>query len=126
MEQAKILIVEDEILVAMDLKNDLEGMGYEVCSFATSGQKAIQVVENEHPDVILMDVILRGGMDGIEAAREISSRFDIPSIYMSGYTDDDIREGFGVTEPFEYILKPVEAIDMKNAIESVLQKKKGS
>ena len=126
MKKTKILIVEDEIIVAMDLKNDLEGMGYEVCSFATSGQKAIEVAENEHPDVILMDVKLRGGMDGIEAAREIRSRFDISSIYMSGYTSEDIREGFGVTEPFEYILKPVEAIDMKNAIETVLQKKKGS
>jgi CheY-like chemotaxis protein len=120
----KVLIAEDEIITAMAMKNDLEDMGYEVCSFATSGQKAIQIAENEHPNVILMDVKFGGGMDGIEAASEIRSRFDIPSIYMSGYTWENIKESFEVTEPFEYIPKPVEAIDMKNAIELVLQKKK--
>ena len=67
----KVLIVEDEIITAMSLKKDLEGMGYKVCSFAPSGKKAIKIVENENPDVVLIDVNLKGGMDGIEAARDI-------------------------------------------------------
>ena len=68
----------------------------------------------------LMDIRLKGQMDGIEAAREIGDRFNIPSIFMSGYTREDIKERLGIAKPFEYVIKPVQNIDLKNAIESVL------
>ena len=122
-KKKKVLIVEDDIIAAMDLKNYLEGMEYEVCTYSTSRHKAIKVAENEKPDVTLIDVRFRGRMDDIETAREIQSHFDIPFIIISGYTREDIKENWGMIEPFEYLSKPVESVDMKNAIESVLQKK---
>ncbi len=85
MSKAKVLIVEDEIITATALRNELQGLGYSICSLSTSGEKAIKTAEHEHPDVALMDVNLGGGMDGFEAAREIHSRFSIPIIYMTGY-----------------------------------------
>ena len=122
-KKKKVLIVEDDINAAMDLKNYLEGMEYEVCTYSTSRQRAIEVAENEKPDVILLDVKFRGRIDNIETAREIQSRFDIPFIIMSGYTREDIKENWGLIEPFEYLSKPVATFLMKNAIESVSQKK---
>ena len=122
-KKKKVLIVEDEIITAMYLRNVLKGMGYKICSFAVSGEKAIKIVENEHPDVVLMDVKLRGKMDGIEAAREIRSRFDIPIIYISGYPEEVVKEKTEITKSYEFLAKPFDGFDAKEAIESVLLKK---
>ncbi len=122
----KVQIAEDEIITAMDLRKDLMDMGYEVCSLATTGQKAIEIAEKEKPDVIIMDIKLQGEMDGIETAKEISSRFGIHSIFISGFTYEYIKQGFGSNEIIEYLPKPVEGVNLKDAIESLVQEKKGS
>ena len=124
MSKTKILIVEDEIISASALALELKDLGYEKCSLAASGEKAIEITENERPDVVLMDIGLRGGMDGIEAARQIKDRFGTPVIYITGYMDNDIKERAGVSEAYEYLLKPVQSTDMKNAIDSVFKKQK--
>ncbi len=123
MTKAKILIVEDEMISAAALRNDLKDVGYDVCALASTGEKAIQIAETEHPDVVLMDVRLRGEMTGIEASRGIFSRMGAPSIFMSGYSSEAIKEMIKDNEPFRLISKPVEAEEVKEAIESVLRER---
>lgn len=122
----KVQIAEDELITAMDLRKDLLDMGYEVCSFATTGRKAIEIAEREKPDVIIMDIKLRGEMDGMETAKEISSRFGVPSVFISGFTYEYIKQEFGSNKIIEYLPKPVEGVNLKDAIESLVQEKKGS
>ncbi len=124
MAKAKVLIVEDEIIVSAALRKELQDLGYSVCSLATSGENAIKIAEHEHPDVALMDIKLKGGIDGLEAAREIHSRFGIMIIYMTGYPENMVINEGGIKEPYEYLAKPVESLDMKKAIDSALQKNK--
>ena len=84
------------------------------------GKEAVESAEKDHPDIILMDIRLKGDMGGIEAAKEIRGSFNIPSVFMSGYTYEDIKARLGIAEPLEYVIKPIQNIDLKNAIESVL------
>ena len=99
-------------------------MGFSICSLTTSGEKAIKTAEQEKPDIVLMDIKLPGEIDGIETAREIHSRFGIPIIYMTGYSKETVLKQAGIQEPYEYLSKPVENLDMKKAIDSSLQKHK--
>ena len=124
MEKTKILIVEDEMISAAALRSDLKNRGYEVCALASTGKKAIQIAEAEHPDVVLMDVRLRGEMDGIEASKEILSRVGAPSIFMSGYSIEAVKKRMGSAESFRLISKPVETEDVKEAIDSILRERK--
>ena len=87
MEKIKTLIVEDEIFVARDLQMHLEQMGYTVMSMVPSGEQAIQEIENEVPDLVLMDIVLQDGMDGIETAEKIRTRFNIPVIFLTAHED---------------------------------------
>ncbi len=124
MSKAKILIVEDEIITSWGLRNELQDLGYSVCSLATSVEKAIKVAEHELPDIVLMDIRLHGENDGFEAAREIHSRLGIPIIYMTGYPLSFLKGKAEIREPYEYLTKPVESLDMKKKIDSALQKNK--
>ena len=126
MEKAKILIVEDEMISAAALRNDLRNMGYDVCPMAATGKKAIAIAETDHPDVVLMDIRLRGEMNGIEAAEEIRSRTGAPSILMSGYSDEVIREMLKNSESFKVISKPIEKEAVREAIGDVLGEKNES
>ena len=123
MSKAKVLIVEDEIITATALRNTLQEMGFPVCSLETSGEKAIKTAENELPDIVLMDIMLGGEMNGIETAREIHKRFGIPIVYMSGYPKETVLKHAGIQEPFDaYLPKPVNDLDIKKAIDSALHK----
>ena len=83
MEQAKIMVVEDEVIFGKDIQMSLRTLNYDVPNLVTSGETAVEMAEKEDPDLVLMDIVLRGQMDGIEAARQIKSRFDIPVIYLT-------------------------------------------
>ncbi|MBC8550420.1 MAG: response regulator [Candidatus Brocadiales bacterium] len=85
MEVVKTLIVEDEVIVARDLQRSLEKMGHPVASMVPSGEQAIEKIENEVPDLVLMDIELQDGMDGIETAELIHSRFDVPVIFLTAH-----------------------------------------
>ena len=87
MEGCRILIVEDERIVARDLSDSLEGLGYEVAGIVSSGEEAIEMTGEQLPDLVLMDIILRGNLDGISASREIRERYDIPVVYLTAHTD---------------------------------------
>ncbi len=122
MANSQILIVEDETIVAMDIEDELVGLGYTVAAIASSGQEAIEKTAKTRPDLVLMDIRLKGKMDGIEAAEQIRTRFNIPVVYLTAYADDDTLERAKITEPFGYIIKPFQERDLHTTIEMALYK----
>ena len=124
MPNLRILVVEDEGIVAKDIQDMLKGLGYSVPAIAFSGEQAIKKAGEIHPDLVLMDIKLKGGMDGTEAARQIRSRFDIPVVYLTAYADKDTLERAKITEPFGYILKPFKEIELYTTIQIALYKHK--
>lgn len=120
MEKMQILVVDDESLVAKDIQNTLEGFGYNVPITVSSGEAAIQKAEENNPDLVLMDIVLKGRMDGIEAAHEIRTRFNIPVVYLTAYTDEERLQKAKLTEPFGYIVKPFRERELKSTIEMAI------
>jgi len=117
-----ILVVEDENIVAKDIVNRLRNLGYNVCGTVATGEDAIQITEREHPDLVLMDVMLKGQMDGIEAAGVITGQFDTPVIYLTAYADEKTLQRAKRTEAFGYLLKPFEERELHITIEMALFK----
>lgn len=122
MTKAKILVVEDEAIVAKDLQYRLIKFGYAVPAIASSGEEAINKAVELSPDIVLMDIKLKGVMDGIEAAQEIYKRLDIPVIYLTAYADENTLERAKITEPFGYLLKPFKEKELQTNIEITLTK----
>ena len=119
-----ILPVEDERIVARDLQMRLNRLGYHVPSIASSKAEALELLEYIRPDMVLMDIQLNGIPEGIDAAREIRERFDLPIIYLTAHSDSATLESAMVTEPFGYILKPFEDRELLAAIETGVYKHK--
>ncbi|WP_145975974.1 ATP-binding response regulator [Methanobacterium congolense] len=132
MGDAKILVVEDELITAEDIKSGLEFAGYTVPAIVSSGEDAIEKAGELKPDLVLMDIKLKGEMDGIEAAGQIRVRYDIPVIYLTAYSDETTVQRAKVTEPSGYILKertglikkPFEESELHTAIEITLYRHK--
>lgn len=124
MNPVKILIVENENIVAWDIQNILEGLGYTVTAIASSGAEAIQQVAATNPDLVLMDIRLQGEMDGVEASEEIHTRFNIPVVYLTAHADEITLKRAKTTEPFGYIIKPFQEKELNATIEIALCKYK--
>jgi len=124
MSLIKILIVEDEAIVAKDLENILRSLGYEICGVASTGEAAVRLAEAGRPDLVLMDIVLQGEMDGIEAAGKIWERLSVPVIYITAYADKVTLSRAKVTEPFGYIIKPFNERDLQTVIEMAFYKSK--
>jgi PAS domain S-box-containing protein len=124
MESAKIMVVEDEGIIAQDIKNCLENLGYSVPEVVFTGREAIEKAGIIRPDLILMDIVLKGEIDGIETAAEIKSRYSIPIVYLTAYEDDKTLKRAKLTEPLGYILKPFEERYLRSSIEMALYKHK--
>jgi PAS domain S-box-containing protein len=122
MNEATILIVEDEAVTGMDIRKSLVEMGYSVCAIATTGELAVKKAAELHPDLILMDIMLAGKMNGIEAADKIRRHCRIPVVYLTAYSDDTFLARAKLTEPFGYILKPFRELELKTTIEMALYK----
>lgn len=122
MSETKILIVEDEKILAMGLKNKLEKLGYSVTDLVASGAEAIESVKKIQPDLVLMDIVLKGAMDGIETAEFIINLYDIPIIYLTAYADDEMLARAEKTCPYGYILKPYKDSELKANIKMALYK----
>jgi len=118
--KSKILIVDDEVIVAADLTLRLQRLGYEVCGSAPSVKKALALTEKESPDLVLMDIVLQGEMDGIEAADIIRSRWGIPVVFLTAYAETHRLKRAQSAYPFGYILKPFQERDLKVAVEMAL------
>ena len=117
-----IMVVEDESVVALHISEMLNRMGYNVTATADSGEDAIKKAEEIRPDIVLMDIVLKGEMDGIEAAGQIHSRFNIPVIFLTAYGDEQTLERAKITEPYGYVLKPFKERELRIAIEIALYK----
>ncbi|AKB44060.1 response regulator [Methanosarcina vacuolata] len=122
MDKTKILVVEDQTIVALNIRNRLKNLGYAVPSAVGSGKEAIREAELTNVDIVLMDIMLKGDMDGIEAARIIKSRFGIPIIYLTACTDFETLERAKLTDPEGYISKPFKEEDLCKNIETALLK----
>lgn len=122
MNNEKILIVEDEKIIALDLQRRLERFGYSVVGMASDGVAAIALAKEREPDIVLMDIMLAGEMDGIEAAAEIRKRYAIPVIFLTAYTDEKTLERAKEVEPFGYILKPFKERELYTTIDIALYK----
>lgn len=122
MPQAKIMVVEDEIVVAMEIQTRLIALGYRVTGIVADGEEAVDLAEKTSPDLVLMDVKLAGGIDGIDAARHIRERHNIPVIYVTAHADDDTLQRAKLTYPLGYIVKPFSDSDLRASIEVALSK----
>jgi two-component system, response regulator PdtaR len=122
MTQATILVVEDEGIVAQEIKSRLEKSGYLVCAVAHDGRTAIAHAGEMQPDLVLMDIRLKGEMDGIDAAGLIRERFNLPVVYLTAYTDPATLERAKANEPFGYVVKPFETRSLMVSIEIALHR----
>jgi putative two-component system response regulator len=122
MNADKILVVEDEWVVADQLCRDLKDLGYTVCGAACEGDEALGKVKEHSPDLILMDIVLKGKMDGIETADRITSQFNTPIIYLTSYTNQEYIERAKQTNPFGYLVKPYKQKELHVNIEMALHK----
>ena len=109
----KVLIVEDERILAIGMKRKLESAGYTVTGIASSGEEAIANTKETIPDLVLMDIVLKGCMDGIETAGHIINLYNVPIIYITAYADEKIMERAMITEPYGYLLKPFNLSELK-------------
>lgn len=122
MSKAGILIVEDSFIVAFHLQKTLESEGYAVMGTETSGEAALALLEKQKPDLILMDIMLAGRLDGVETARTIKSRYNLPVIFITALTDKETIQRAKITEPYGYLTKPFEDREVFTVIEMALYK----
>ena len=122
MTSARILIVEDENIVTMELKARLQALGHSIAAVASSGEEAIARAAETRPDLALMDIRLKGSIDGVEAAEQIRTLFDVPVVFLTAYSDDATLERVKATEPFGYLVKPFEERELHSTIDMALYK----
>jgi len=122
MPKKRIMVVEDEGITALRIQKNLEDMGYTVTSMEFTGEDAVKKAEHDVPDLVLMDIVLDGTMDGIEAAGQLRSRFNIPVVYITAHSDEKILNRIKKTEPFGYIIKPFDERELRTAVEIALYK----
>src|SRR5690606_35941400 len=117
MRQKKILIVEDQLIITMDLEYMLEELGYQVCGISTCYEDAISAIKRSQPDLVLIDIILAGEKTGIDLAHEINRTYHIPFIFLSSHADRSTIEAAKSTNPAGYIVKPFNRNDVYASIE---------
>jgi CheY-like chemotaxis protein len=124
MTKGKLLIVEDDFVVAASLQAELSEMGYQVIGLAPSSKGAIEHVRAERPELVLMDIKLQGGIDGIETAKKLRMEYDIPGVFLTAFAENGILERDKQSEPYGYLVKPYEQKELKATIEMALNKAK--
>ncbi len=122
MKKTSVLIVEDEVIIAKDLSLTLGKLGYIVVGHCISGEEALLLIEKNMPDIILMDIMLKGDMTGIETAKEIRNKFHRPVVFITAYSDEDTINNANTSAPFGYLVKPFKANDLRATIETALNR----
>jgi DNA-binding LytR/AlgR family response regulator len=117
-----ILVIEDESIVSKDIQMSLKRLGYAICGSGSTGEEAIDLANEKKPDLILMDIMLKGKLNGIETAHIIRESLDVPIIYLTAYADESTLSKAKITEPYGYIIKPFQEIDLHTSIEMALYK----
>jgi CheY-like chemotaxis protein len=124
MAKARILLVEDDNITVLELRDRLQRLGYAVSGVAAYGEEAIEKAGETRPDVVLMDIRLKGDMDGIEAAEEICGRFGIPVVYLTALADENTLQRAKLREHYGYIGKPFDEKELHAAIEKAINRHK--
>jgi CheY-like chemotaxis protein len=119
---SKILIVEDEMITAMDLRHTLTRMGYQVVGIASSSEETLARVGQTRPDLVLMDIVLKGPTDGISTTQRIQGKYDIPVVYVTAYSDVQTVKRAMHSRPFGYVVKPFTDEELQSAIEAALER----
>ena len=122
MSKVQIMIVEDDMIIAADISMQLVQLGYEVTGILPRGEDALQQLESAQPDIILMDINLKGELDGVETAQEIYDRYQLPLIYLTANADDATFQRARSTKPYAFISKPFEQSDLQRSIELVISR----
>jgi CheY-like chemotaxis protein len=117
---ANILVVEDEGVVSIDIRNMLRNAGYGIAAVAFQGEEAVRKAEMTKPDLVLMDIGLKGEIDGIEAAKKIRDRFHIPVIFLTGFADESTMAKAKEVDPSGFIIKPINEEELKRILEQTL------
>lgn len=120
MANAKILVVEDEGIVSIDIRNMLKNLGYTIAGVAFLGEEAVQKAESTQPDLVLMDIGLKGDIDGIEAAKTIRDRFHIPVVFLTGFADENTLTKAKEADPSGFIIKPIKEEELLATIKRAL------
>lgn len=122
MSKINVLVVEDESIVSKDIQHSLKKLGYNVIGAASNGKRALEIFTEEMPDIVLMDIMLKGDMNGIEVAEIVKKQYNIPVIFLTAYADESTLGKAKITEPYGYIIKPFKEIDLHTAIEMAIYK----
>jgi CheY-like chemotaxis protein len=122
MSKGTILLVEDDDIVARVIEWRLKNLGYSVCGCASSSQEAMDLIMKRVPDLVLMDINIKGDIDGIETARMIKQRISIPIVYLTSYSDEATLERVNETHPDGYVIKPFDDNQLRVAIDIALKK----
>jgi CheY-like chemotaxis protein len=120
--KGNIMVVEDEGVVSIDIRNMLQRAGYSIAAVAFKGEEAIMKAEQSKPDLILMDIGLKGGMDGIETAKKIRDRFHIPVVFLTGFADDHTMAKAREVDPSGFIIKPISEAELNKILNDILEK----
>ena len=120
----KILIVEDDVIIGEDIKKSVRNIGHEIVDFVPSGEQALERAEKLRPDLVLMDIVLRGRLNGIETAEQIHKQFQIPIVFLTAYADKITMSRAQRANPYGYILKPFEDEELKSVLEQAIEKRK--
>ena len=122
MSKTNVLVVEDESIVSKDIQHSLKKLGYNVVGASATGEKAVELAHSEKPDIVLMDIMLKGEMNGIDTAFQIKQELGIPVIFLTAYADESTLTRAKVTEPYGYIIKPFKEVDLHTSIEMAIYK----
>jgi CheY-like chemotaxis protein len=122
MSKGTILVVEDEIFVGEEIKEDLERGGYKVPEIISSGEAVVEAVARHKPDLVLMDIRINGWVDGIEAAYQAKAEFDFPVVYLTAFSDPETRRRAALTSPDAYILKPFDEKELVSTVDAAISK----
>ncbi|MCK5163599.1 MAG: response regulator [Desulfobacula sp.] len=121
-KKAKILIVEDERIVALAIEEALVSMGYQICGNVAAGNSALEMIPAVSPDLVMMDIKIKGSMDGIETAQHLRKQFDIPVVFLTAFSDETILDQAKLVQPAGYVLKPFKFNELKSVVEIALYK----
>jgi len=120
MIKARIMVVEDEGVVSIDIRNMLRQAGYDIAAVAFFGEEAVKKVKDAHPDLVLMDIGLKGEIDGIEAAKKIRERYKIPVVFLTGFADENTLAKAREADPSGFLIKPINEEELRKTIEEAL------
>jgi CheY-like chemotaxis protein len=121
-KRMRVLVVEDDAIIGMDIEHRVRKLGYEVCGVADSAGEALDIAFRTQPDIALMDIRLRGEVDGIEAARMLRDTLSVPVIFITAYSDMKMRTRALDMDPLGYIVKPLREVELKNTLEAAEEK----